>query len=270
MLFSEHSSRPQGLPDLLAWFTLVAPGVILNKDGSLLAGWSYSGPDLDSATAEELVSQAELLNRALLTLGDGWGLHADALRLHAPAYPQEGAFPDPVTRLLDQERRSLYEARPLFETRLFLTVTYSPPSAGRSRIKGFFFDGVAGRQEAETPLAYFEGRLSELEDHLGGALRLSRLDDRALLTLLHTCLTGLTHSVAVPTVPDLLDYYLGSQDLYGGIAPRVGGQTIRVLSFALLPLATSPGLLDPLARLPIPFRFSTRFLPLDPGTALRL
>lgn len=275
MIFAEHT-RAEGLPDLLAWFTLVAPGVVLNKDGSLLAGWAYSGPDLDSSTAEELTSQAEILNRALLALGDGWGLHAEALRLHAPAYPKEGAFPDPVTRLLDDERRSLYEARPLFETRLFLTVTYAPPPRGSSRLKGFFFDGLtkegAQRMEAalDSPLAYFEGRLGELEDHLGGALRLSRLDDRALLTLLHTCLTGLTHTVEVPPLPDLLDYYLGSQDLYGGLAPRIGGQAVKVLSFALLPLATSPGLLDQLARLPIPFLFSTRFLPLDPSTALRV
>src|SRR4051812_24952625 len=127
-----HLSRVEGLPDLLAWFTLVAPGVVLNKNGSLLAGWTYSGPDLDSSTDEELGSQAEILNRALLALGDGWGLHAEALRLHAPAYPKEGAFPDPVTRLLDEERRSLYEARPLFETRLFLTVTYAPPPRGSS------------------------------------------------------------------------------------------------------------------------------------------
>jgi type IV secretion/conjugal transfer VirB4 family ATPase len=276
MIFPEHSSRAEGLPDLLAWFTLVAPGVVLNKDGSLLAGWAYSGPDLDSSTAEELGSQAEILNRALLALGDGWGLHADALRLHAPAYPREGAFPDPVTRLLDEERRSLYEARPLFETRLYLTVTYAPPPRGSSRLKGFFFDGLT-KEEAQrietaldSPLAYFEGRLGELEDHLGGALRLARLDDRSLLTLLHTCLTGLTHTVEVPPVPDLLDYYLGSQDLYGGLAPRIGGQAVKILSFALLPLATSPGLLDQLARLPIPFRFSTRFLPLDPSTALRV
>jgi type IV secretion system protein TrbE len=88
MIFPEHSSRAEGLPDLLNWYTLVAPGVLLNKDGSLLAGWSYSGPDLDSSTAEELTAQAEHLNTALLALGDGWALHADALRLEAPTTPR--------------------------------------------------------------------------------------------------------------------------------------------------------------------------------------
>ena len=86
---------------------------------------------------------------------------------------------------LDEERRSLYEARPLFETRLFLTVTYAPPPRGSSRLKGFFFDGLTreATQRIETaldsPLTYFESRLGEIEDHLGGALRLARLDDRA-------------------------------------------------------------------------------------------
>ncbi len=127
-----------------------------------------------------------------------------------------------------------------------------------------------GQDTVESPLATFESRLAELEDHLSAALKLSRLDDRALLTLLHTCLTGLSHPVELPAVPDLLDYYLGAQDLSGGVAPRIGRQEVKVLSFALLPLKTSPGLLDQLSRLPIPFRFSTRFIPLDPPTALRV
>ena len=54
MLFREHRKRPQGLADLLSWGALVAPGVVVNKDGSFLAGWRYRGPDVDSATPEEL------------------------------------------------------------------------------------------------------------------------------------------------------------------------------------------------------------------------
>ena len=38
-----------GLPDLLNWAFPAADGVVLNKDGSLLAGWFFGGPDLDAS-----------------------------------------------------------------------------------------------------------------------------------------------------------------------------------------------------------------------------
>ena len=52
----EHRAAPQGAADLLNWgfvVDAVAPAVILQKDGSLLAGWRYRGPDLFAATPEE-------------------------------------------------------------------------------------------------------------------------------------------------------------------------------------------------------------------------
>ena len=47
-ILREHKARPQGLADLLNWAALVGEGIVVNKDGSFLAGWSYTGPDLDA------------------------------------------------------------------------------------------------------------------------------------------------------------------------------------------------------------------------------
>ena len=48
MILREHRRKPQGLADLLNWAALVGDGIVVNKDGSFLAGWSYTGPDLDA------------------------------------------------------------------------------------------------------------------------------------------------------------------------------------------------------------------------------
>ena len=50
----EHRRRPAALADHLPWAALVAPGVILNKDGSFLTGFRFRGPDLESSGEEEL------------------------------------------------------------------------------------------------------------------------------------------------------------------------------------------------------------------------
>jgi len=68
---AEYRNRPAGLADFLPWAALVEKGVILNKDGSFQRAARFRGPDLDSATAAELVGVTARLNNALRRLGSG-------------------------------------------------------------------------------------------------------------------------------------------------------------------------------------------------------
>ena len=53
---AEYRQRPALLADWLPWAGLVAPGVVLNKDGSFQRTARFRGPDLDSATQGELIA----------------------------------------------------------------------------------------------------------------------------------------------------------------------------------------------------------------------
>ena len=46
----EFRRKAAGLADLLNWSNLVDSGVVLCKDGMLLAGFAYAGPDIASRT----------------------------------------------------------------------------------------------------------------------------------------------------------------------------------------------------------------------------
>ena len=81
----EHRRRPALLADHLPWAAMVAPGVVLNKDGSFTYGFRFRGPDLESASDLELMSVRARLNNALKRLGSGWCLHVEARR--RPAQP---------------------------------------------------------------------------------------------------------------------------------------------------------------------------------------
>ena len=136
-------NEPLGLGDLLPWGALVGEGVVVNKDGSFLAGWRYRGPDVDAATPSELLALARHLEQALRTLGGDWMLHADAVRAPAPGYPAEGDFPDAVTRLIDAERREQYRAaHSSFETRCVLCATWLPPAESTARARGWLVEGA--------------------------------------------------------------------------------------------------------------------------------
>jgi type IV secretory pathway VirB4 component len=107
MQITQHRTSARGLADLLLPFALVEDGVLLQQDGSLLVGWSYRGPDMHSATHTEMHALATRLN-AILRLGSGWMIHTDLVRSRAPGYPNQGSFPDTVTRVIDYERRQQF------------------------------------------------------------------------------------------------------------------------------------------------------------------
>src|SRR5215468_7939382 len=107
MNLAEYRKKPQSLADFLPWAALIAEGVVLNKDGSLQRSARFRGPDLDSATEAELVATTARLNSALRRLGSGWSLFVEAQRLSANSYP-DSEFPDPVSALVDRERREQF------------------------------------------------------------------------------------------------------------------------------------------------------------------
>ncbi|MBO1011664.1 conjugal transfer protein TrbE, partial [Acidovorax sp. SD340] len=105
---AEYRRRPALLADWLPWAGLVAPGVVLNKDGSFQRTARFRGPDLDSATPGELIATSARLNNALKRLGSGWALFVEAERHEAAGYPRS-RFPEPLSWLVDEERRAAFE-----------------------------------------------------------------------------------------------------------------------------------------------------------------
>ena len=96
-----------GLADLMNPAALIDDGTVQCKDGSLLVGWFYRGHDSASSTDEEREWISDHVNRALSRLGGGWATWQEAIKIPAAGYPapEASAFPDPVSRMVDDERR---------------------------------------------------------------------------------------------------------------------------------------------------------------------
>ena len=272
----EHARTPRGLSDLLGWGFLVGEGVVLMKDGSFLAAWRVRGRDLASSTAAEVATLAAHANVALASLGDGWMVHADAVRRSAVGYadPDRCHFPDPVSAAVDGARRHRYtQVGEHYETDAVVTATYTPPSAVTGQLHQRV---VKGRGEGSASevwdrlVGQFEHDLRGVRDRLSASMRVERLSSADLLGHLHESLTGLPHPVGVPGHGAYLDYALSDQPFVGGFEPRVGGKHVRVVAVQGHPNATRPGLADPALRLPFPYRWSVRFLPLSPATAAKV
>jgi len=268
---AEYRRRPASLADYLPWAGLVAPGVILNKDGAFQRTARFRGPDLDSATESELVSAVARLNNALKRLDSGWALFVDAERHAAAEYPASD-FLDPVAWLVDEERRAAFEdGGTHFESAYHLTLTFMPPSETKARAGNLLYESIERRTvNWREHLASFLTETDRFLALLDGVMPETRwLSDEETLTFLHACVSTQRHIVAVPDVPFHLDALLPDRDLTGGLAPMLGDHHLRVLTVRGFPPATWPGILDDLNRLGFAYRWTTRFLCLDKAEAER-
>jgi len=272
MNLAEYRAKPQRLADYLPWAALVGRGLVLNKDGSFQRTAKFRGPDLDSATPAELVAITSRLNNALRRLGSGWAIFIEAQRVPASHYP-ESRFPDPVSRLVDEERRAQFEEEGThFESRYFLTLVWLPPAEDAARAESWLYEGrTQTGADGRGTLTGFIDRTDRLLALIEGFMpELGWLDDVGTLTYLHSCISTKTQRVRVPEVPMFLDAILADEDFVGGLEPRLGDAHLRTLTVMGFPTQTFPGLLDDLNRLAFPYRWSTRAIALDKTDATRV
>jgi len=271
----EYQKRPALLADYLPWACLVAPGVILNKDGSFQRSARFRGPDLESATEAELVATCARINNVLRRFGSGWALFFEAIRTPAREYPQSGyplrGFPDPVSALIDEERRAAYEnAGDLFETGYRLTFVYLPPVETVNRMERVLIESGDDRPglSYHDHLHSFVQQTDRAFDLLGQLMpEVVPLNDSETLTYLHDCISTRRHFIKVPEVPAYLDAVLVDTPLTGGLAPMLGNAHLRALSILGFPGSTTPGLLNQLDNLGFEYRWMTRFISMDKAEA---
>ncbi|PAQ06573.1 conjugal transfer protein TrbE [Mesorhizobium temperatum] len=269
---SEYRSKADKLADQLPWAALVAPGIVLNKDGSFQRTFRFCGPDLESATEAELVGICARANNALRRLGSGWALFFEAERIEALDYPSSH-FPDAASWLVDEERRAAFEGKVAhFESRHHLTLLFMPPPDGQARAESALVDAHRsdGERDWRQELARFRDETDRVLDLLSGFMpEVRALEDAETLTYLHGTISTRRQPVAVPETPMYLDGVLVDAALTGGLEPMLGDQHLRTLTILGFPNVTRPGILDALNHQEFAYRWMTRFIPLDKTEATR-
>jgi len=273
--------KAAGVADLLNWAALFEDGIVQCKDGSLLAGWYFQGPDIQSSTDGEREWLAGRINAALSRLGAGWATWTEAIRTPSASYPppELSHFPDPVSRLVDEERRRQFMREGAhFENRYVLVVQYTPPLRRRSKVADLIYDDDATERmsPADRILQGFQKAIGDFEDAIGDALRLERMrtyvvTDRhgrdhlrdELVNYLHFSLTGEAIELNIPPAGAYLDAVLGGRELWAGDTPKLGDQFIACVAIEGFPMESWPQILDAIDHLAIPYRWSSRMIYLD-------
>jgi type IV secretion/conjugal transfer VirB4 family ATPase len=280
-----------GLPDLLNWAALIDNGIIQGKDGSLLAGWSYAGPDSANTSPEAREYTCTQINAALARLGSGWVSWHEAVRVQAAEYPDrsESFFPDRISGLIEEERRAQFEAEAAhFESSYAFFVMYTPPLVAKSRLAELVYDDTAAGKKSPSALGdkllvQFKRACADLEDALSTVLRMERLGLRIerdgtgrpqihddLVNWLRLCLSGEWTDMIIPPYGAYCDVYMAGAELWNGELPVLGDKHICAVGIEGFPSSSFPACMAFLDVMPFAFRFSTRFIYLDQHEALTM
>ncbi|HVZ27296.1 MAG TPA: conjugal transfer protein TrbE [Rhizomicrobium sp.] len=273
----EYRQKADRLADHLPWAALVAPGVVLNKDGSFQRSFRFRGPDLESATPSELVAACARVNNVMRRFGSGWAVFVEAERFPAPGY-SISEFPDDASWLVDEERRAQFESggavadagrraiRPHFETGYYLTLLFMPPADNVASTERLLIETPddRSRRDWRYELGAFQAETDRAHDLLRQVLsEIAPLDDSETLTYLHGTVSTNRHVVRPPETPMYLDAVMADTPLRGGLDPVLGEHHLRCLTILGFPGSTQPGILDALNHLEFPYRWTTRFIALD-------
>lgn len=267
--------------DLVPYAGLVENGVILLKDGSLMVAWYFAGPDSESSTDAERNDISRQINAILSRLSSGWMIQVEAVRVPTGDYPTEtdSHFPDPVTRAIDDERRTHFQKeKGHFESRHALILTWRPPEPRRTGLTRYVYSDAGSRSAsyADKALDTFLTSIREVEQYLAnvisirrmvtreveerGGVRVARYDE--LFQFIRFCITGENHPVRLPEIPMYLDW-LVTAELQHGLTPLMESRFLGVVAIDGLPAESWPGILNALDLMPLTYRWSSRFVFLD-------
>lgn len=274
-------SKAPSFADLVPYAGLIDNGILLLKDGSLLAAWYFAGPDCESSTELERNELSRQINLVLSHLGSGWIIQVEAIRVPTVDYPTEAQchFSDPVSRMIDAERRAHFVREGgHFESRHALILTYRPLEPKKTAFSRYIYSDAESRNRsyADTVLLFFKQAVREIEQYLSNTISLQRMETHTvagragtgsvrydeLLQFIRYCISGENHPVRLPNIPMYLDWIV-TAELEHGLTPKIEDRFLGVIAIDGLPAESWPGILNNLDQMPLTYRWSTRFIFLD-------
>lgn len=182
-LFLKPRRAGRSYAELLPWFGLAAPDLVLCQDGSLLAGFAYDGHDVEGREDFAADQAIGLLQMALRGLNDRCTLWTVQERRLADGYLRQ-TFSDPVAQLIDAQWQRSCEQRRNARLAQRLFIAYRFPN----RSEAFFeavraelaehegqvlpaLGGLAKRRLSEQgAIARVRGQLAEMAQEFGKVL----------------------------------------------------------------------------------------------------
>lgn len=174
-LFTKPRRYASSFAELLPWFGMITPGMILCKDGSVLAGFTFEGDDVEGREDVEVDHRIDMLQTALSTLNDRCTLWTIQERRFTSGY-LDNDFSNPVARLIDQQWEKACGQRRNARLRQCMFISYNFPNKSEAFFEAMrseliendgnvikAFSGLVKRRLSEKgAIARVRGQLAEI------------------------------------------------------------------------------------------------------------
>lgn len=278
-----YEAQARSFSELLPWMLLVGKEgeLVLQKDGSLLACFSYAGVDQEGKMQYDIDRYANLIEHALRSgsfderITMWWTME----RRRTREFP-EGVFPDAVSAGINGLWQDEFQTGNHYSNKNYISILYTPqhgtdglteqfdyffntagysfPRALYETVKGALFKGNAfayTQSQLDDHVKQFNNMLKNFDSTLTD-IGMHRLRNEILLAFLHDRSSPATarQPVRMPRIPVYLDSYLTSNTIEVGknTITFTGGGTecyVRAMGVKDWPEWSSPGLIDGVAGL---------------------
>ena len=287
----KYRSSQDGLADLLNSAEIVDDGIILCKNGALMAAFIYEGDDINSLPNSIRNLTSNRLNQLFGRMDTGYMFHIDCVRVAVPKYFDRSQchFRDRISAAIDEERRKYFlNIGNSYDSMFVITVSWLPPRLSTSKMTDLLYEGgeksKLGLKRTFKLIDDFKENLNNIENSLNVIFkRVERLKSHEeidengnkitydyFLSWLYFCLTGINQRIVLPEHPVFLDKILAAQDLESGFNFKIGEKFVRVIALEGMSGATTPGMLTVLGELGFEYRFDTRFIFLDRNDSISM
>lgn len=256
--------KTEPLKYTLPWARIIpgSPTLVLNKDGSIQTTFSYRGPDLDSAIKEQLSVITQKLNAAFMSLDTGWVMFFESQRVPSTDYPTDSYFPDPITKIMDDERKEFFSGGDShFESDYYATLYWMPPNDHEGRLRSFVFEGK--KQKGLTEDDYLVAFRTVVEEvykaFFACQIPCEILSADEMVSYLYSTISMHRRKLKLPKHPMLLDQFLCDSALSGGLEPRLGSKHMRVVTIIGYMDNTIFGIFDNLNLQNFSYRWISRY-----------
>lgn len=266
---SKFKERKFRLRDYLPWAMFCAPGVVMNKTGTIQKTYALRGPDLSSSTAESIAMLSFQLNNAIMRLGDGWAIFFEAQRFSTSHY--DGALWDnPVAYIIDYDRMLQFRKKGKhYDTSYYLTFEKKLKADAENKVSSLFMKANKQKSRIQEESETFVQECADIANIIARYATVYELDNNETLSYLHTAVSLNWFNIKAPEVPCLIDILLADEKIEIGNTIKIGEYYCPIITINAFPTDTYPGMTDALNKLPIEYRWMTRFIAYDKESALK-
>ena len=256
--------KSEPLKYTLPWARIIpgSPTIVLNKDGSIQTTFSYRGPDLDSAIKEQLSVMTQKLNSVFMAMDTGWVMFFESQRIPSTDYPTDSYFPDPITKIMDDERKEFFSSGDShFESDYYATLYWMPPNDHEGRLRSFVVEGKKqkGLTEDDYLVAFKTVVEAVYKAFFACQIPCEILSADEMVSYLYSTVSMHRRKLKLPKHPLLLDQFLCDSALSGGLEPRLGSKHMRIVTIIGYMDNTIFGIFDNLNLQNFSYRWISRY-----------